>query len=269
MGIKVVRSALLAVVIGWGVSGKALAGAAIGATEPTQLLNNIQLVISYVEQVTTAAENVEQRIQEAENRVRGVLEAPYQIKQRLDDVRDTVRSGLGLAYSLQNLDQVFLDRYKDFDDFMQGYNRIGFSQDIRTWTQTTEDSIKNALEAAGIQMESLEEEENIMNQLYAKAQTTRGREQSLSLANEISAMNTRQMQSLRQLVATDMQIKAAYFQQQTAMTKATEAASGEFYQPTLTPDLWRPVLDNSQTHGFNQPGPAGAGAGGQMWRLNP
>ena len=74
MGIKVVRSALLTVVIGWGVSGKAMAGAAIGATEPTQLLNNIQLVISYVEQVTTAAENVEQRIQEAENRVRGVLE---------------------------------------------------------------------------------------------------------------------------------------------------------------------------------------------------
>ena len=267
MGRKMVRHALGTCVIGLCVAGKAMAGAAIGATEPTQLLNNIQLIISYVEQVTTAAENVEQRIQEAENRVRGVLEPYYNVKQRLDDVRDTVRDGLGLAYSLQNLDQVFLDRYKDFDDFMQGYNRIGFAQDIRVWTQTTEDSIKNALEAAGIQMESLEDEESIMDQLYAKAQTTRGREQSLALANEIAAMNTRQMQSLRQLVATDMQIKAAYYQQETAMMKATEAASGEFYQPTLTVDPWRPILDNSQTHGFDQ-GNGGA-AGGQMWRLNP
>lgn len=219
--------------------------------------------------MTTAAENIEQRIQEAENRVRGVLEPFYNVKQRMDDVRDTVRNGLGLAYSLQNLDQVFLDRYKDFDDFMQGYNQIDFSQDIRTWTETTEDSIKNALEAAGIQMESLEEEELIMDQLYAKAATTRGRDQVLALSNEIASMNVRQMQSLRQLFATDMQIKGAYFQQQIALIKSTEAASAEFYQPTLTPETWDPVLNNSQQHGFENGAGGAAAGGGQMWRLNP
>lgn len=262
MGIKMVRGAL-ACLLSLSVVSHANAGAAIGATEPTQLLNNIQLVISYVEQVTTAAENVEQRVQEAENRVRGVLEPFYNVKQRLDDVRDVVRDGVGLGYSLQNLDQVFLDRYKDFDDFMDGYNQIDFTQDIRNWTQTTEDSIKNALAAAGIQMESLDDEEAIMNQLYAKARTTRGREQSLAVANEIASMNVRQMQSLRQLVATDMQIKAAYYQQQNAMTKATESASAEFYQPTLVPDP-RPVVGDGATHGFEA-----QGAGAPMWRLQP
>jgi len=43
------------------------------------------------------------------------------------------------------------------------------------------------------------------------------------------------MQSLRQLVATDMQIKAAYFQQETTIRQATEAGSSEFYNPTVLP----------------------------------
>lgn len=260
MGRKMVSRILGASIVWVALSGKAMAGAAIGATEPTQLLNNIQLVISYIEQVTTAAENIEQTVQENLNRIPGVTEPFFEVKQVIDDVRDTVRDGLGIAYSLENLDEVFLERYRDFDDFLEGYTQIEFTENIREWTQTTEDSIKNALMGAGIQLETLEEEENIMMQLYAKAQTTEGREQSLSLANEIAAMNVRQMQSLRQLVATDMQIKGAYFQQRTAQTKATEAAASEFYAPTLEPDVWEPTLGDGAEHGFEWNGST------QMWR---
>ena len=215
----------------------AVGGAAIGATEPTQLLNNIQLIISYIEQVTTAAENVEQRIVQAENIVRQGLAPIYDVKAKLDDVRDVVKDGLSLAYSVQNLDQVFTDRYKDFDDFIAGnYDRLTFSEDLRNWTQTTEDSIKSALTAAGVQLESLDEEDAIMRQLHAKAESGgRGHQKALDVANEISVMAAQQMQSLRQLVATDMQIKAAYFQQETAIRQASEAASAEFFSPQLLP----------------------------------
>jgi len=259
MGSKVARITcgfLIATSIYFNAPNRAFAGAAIGATEPTQLLNNIQLVVSYIEQLTTAAENVQQTFMEAENRVRDVAMPFFDAKNRLDNVRDVVKDGLSLAYSVQNLDQVFLDRYKSFDDFMVGYENIDFAQDIRKWTQTTEDSISNALQAAGIQMESLEDEENIMNQLYARAENATGRQRALDIANEISTISVRQMQSLRQLVATDMQIKAAYFQQETAVRKATSAGKEEYYNSTVIADD-PPPLGDGANHGFMTTLPAG------------
>lgn len=251
---KMARSSCLAVMLiagGLSFQSRAYAGAAIGATEPTQLLNNIQLIASYIEQVTTAANNVIQVEQEVANLVRAGIEPFYAVKNRLDDVRDVVKDGLSLAYSLENIDQVFLDKYKNFEDFAQGnYDRVAFVEDIREWTGTTEDSIKNALEAAGLQLESLDEEENIMSQLYAKAQSADGRQQALDVANEVAHIGVRQMQSLRQLVATDMQIKAAYFQQETAIRKMSEAASAEYFDPLVAPPTPLPNLDGGTGWGF-------------------
>lgn len=248
---KVVRGTCVVVLTLSLLAPRAFASAIIGATEPTQWLNNIQLVISYVEQVITKLENIEQRKNLVFNTVRGAIQPYYDVKQRLDTVRDTVKQGVGLAYSLQNLDQVFLTKYKDFDDFMAPtYNQVQYTQDLKTWTQTTKDSIKNALTATGIAMEGLDDEEAIMRQLYAKAQGGgAGRQKAMDVANEIAAINTKQMQSLRQLVATDMQIKAAYFQQETVKSEATAAGKGEFYNPTLSPDEM-PVLGDSASVNF-------------------
>ena len=111
MGSKVARITcgfLIATSIYFNAPNRAFAGAAIGATEPTQLLNNIQLVVSYIEQLTTAAENVQQTFMEAENRVRDVAMPFFDAKNRLDNVRDVVKDGLSLAYSVQNSIRYFL-----------------------------------------------------------------------------------------------------------------------------------------------------------------
>jgi len=247
MGYKMVRSTCLSavLVIVLNAPKPVLAGAAIGATEPTQWLNNIQLVISYIEHAANLAENTQTKLLKIENMARDVIQPIYDVKTTIDGVRDTVKQGLSLAYSVQNLDQVFQDRYKDFDTFMAGnYDRIKWVEDIRQWTETTEDSIESALTAAGIQMESIDDEDQIMQQIYDQINDGgQGHQKALDAANEINMMTAKQLQSLRQLVATDMQIKGAYFQQQTAIRKATEAATSEFYQPTLAPDP-PPVVGN-------------------------
>jgi len=258
MGGKMVRNTCMSalLVVSLQAPNTVTAGAAIGATEPTQWLNNIQLVISYAEHAANTIENIENNILKAENMARDFLSPIYDVKTTLDNVRDTVRDGLGIAYSLQNIDQVFRDRYKSFDDFMAAdYDRIKWSQDIRAWTSTTEDSIKNALEAAGIQMESLDDEDQIMQQLYDKAQSGgKGHQKALDVANEINMMTAKQLQSLRQLVATDMQIKGAFFQQENAIRKATEAAASEYFEPTLTTPEPEPALGNGETFGARSAG---------------
>lgn len=258
MGTKVVRNTCISalLVVSLNTPQVATAGAAIGATEPTQLLNNIQLIASYVEQLENVIQNTRNNVLKVENMARDVLQPIYDVKTTIDDVRDTVSQGLSIAYSVQNLDQVFLDRYKNFDDFMAAdYDRIQWVEDIREWTETTEDSIENALIAAGIQMESIEEEDQIMQQIYDKIDGGgEGHQKALDAANEISMMTAKQMQSLRQLIATDMQIKASYFQQQTAIRKASEAAASEFYEPTLTPPDPAPALGNSRTFGATRAG---------------
>ena len=256
MGIKVVRSTCISALLAISLNTPVMAGAAIGATEPTQWLNNIQLVISYIEHAENLAENAQNNILKVENMARDYLQPIYNVKTTIDDVRDTVKQGLSIAYSVQNLDQVFVDRYKDFDDFMAAdYDRIKWVEDIRQWTETTEDSIESALTAAGIQMESIDQEDQIMQQIYDKIDGGgEGHQKALDAANEISMMTAKQMQSLRQLVATDMQIKGAYYQQQTAIRKATEAAASEYFQPTLTAPDPEPALGNSRVFGATKAG---------------
>ncbi len=248
---KVVRCTCIVALTVSLLAPKAFGSAVIGATEPTQWLNQLNLIASYIEHVTTKLQNIEQTKDAVLNSARGALQPYFDVKQRLDDVRDTVKDGLGIAYSVQNLDQVFLDKYKNFDDFRAlDYDHVKYTEDLKTWTQTTKDSIKNALTATGIAMEGLDDEEVIMQQLYAKARDGgEGRQKAIDVANEIAAINTKQMQSLRQLIATDMQIKAAYFQQETVKDEATAASKGEFYSPQFTPGD-DPILGDSSSQNF-------------------
>ena len=124
------------------------------------------------------------------------------------------------------------DRYKNFDDFLNdNYDDITFAADIADWSTSTQDSIIGALKSAGVNLESLDDEQLIMDQLHAKLGNDRGREQALELSNEIATMQVKQMQSLRTMIGTQMQITSAYYEQQNAIDTAIRAKEMEYYYP--------------------------------------
>ena len=127
-----------------------------------------------------------------------------------------------------------LERYKSFDIFMEeNYQHVDFAADIRQWSETTRDSITKALKAAGIQVNDMDYEEGIMQQMYDNIENAEDRQATLDVANDIAHFNSKQLQSLRQLIATQMQITGSYYEQKNAIETAQQARMLEFMQPTL------------------------------------
>jgi len=123
------------------------AGAAAGgSTEITQLVNMGVLVLDKIKQAQQLIEQIDQTRMKVRNLEKSILAPVYQAKQVIDGVRDTVREGQAIAYSVANLDQVIKDRYKNFDEFLDvNYTEFEFQDDVRDWAQATQDSISNAL----------------------------------------------------------------------------------------------------------------------------
>jgi len=232
-------------------NNEARAGAAAGgATEVTQIVNMVTLFAGELNRIRQVFEAGEQAWKQTEQRVRDVLAPVYAARQTIDAVRDSVNQGQAIAYSLANLDQVIRDRYKSFDDFMlENYRHVDFSGDIRQWSETTRDSISNALQGAGIQLEAIENgEQSTMDAIYVNLQNAEDRQRTLDVANQIGHFNNKQLQSLRQLVATQMQIQAAYFEQQNAIQTVERAKYSEFLNPTLVPAMAETIVGDEPVY---------------------
>ena len=115
-----------------------------GATELTQLANNVELAASYIQ----LAQSYATQLNQYSNMLQNTLNIPNQVwgmvMNELSGVANLVKQGQALAYSAQNIGQQFVNTFKGFQ-FPSGFD---FKTDYKKWSQTTLDSLKGALESA-------------------------------------------------------------------------------------------------------------------------
>jgi P-type conjugative transfer protein TrbJ len=200
------------------VAASAGAARAQYALESTQILNHIELVLQYKEMVVQTSQQLQQLqqiINQYKNMVQNTLNLPLtvwaDVTGQLNSLAGLVRQGEALAYSLSNLDEEFRNRFKGYN-FYLSQNMTGqqFSTQYATWTKQTQDTIRGCMLAGHEQMEGLGDEEADMRRLLELSESSEGRMQALQAGNQITAQMLPQMQKLRQLVTSQMQMQGAY-----------------------------------------------------------
>ena len=131
---------------------------------------------------------------------------------------------MGLAYSMANLDGQFRSRFRGY-----AYNARSYYLDYRDWSQTTLDTIRGTLRAAGLQSQQLQSEQAVLAGLRGMAQSSVGRMEALQVANQIAEQQVQQLMKLRELMLADLQSKQAFQAAQIQRQAASESASEKFF----------------------------------------
>ncbi len=172
----------------------AQAGAVVGATEITQILNNVQLVLSYIEQANQLA----QQIQMYENMLINTATLPSQVWGNvvgdLQQVAEVVKVGQGLAYTMANIDDKFKELYPAVE------NITDFKGQYKKWSQANMDTIRGTIGGLQKQASSLETENGLLEYLRAQSGSAQGQVKALQVGHEIAEQQIQQLQKLRAIM---------------------------------------------------------------------
>jgi P-type conjugative transfer protein TrbJ len=215
-------------------------GAVVGATEPTQIANNIELVASVAkqaQQVSNQLIQIQNQIQAYKNMVTNTLNIPNQIWQNADGLLQqlvgVVNQGQALAFSATNIDSLFKQKYPGYtppQDFGAAYENI---------TNSTLDSVRGALHAANIQSDDFSNEQSALNAIEAQSKSAEGRMQAIQAGNSIAMAQVQQMRKMRALQMAQMQAQSAYISGQAQKDADNKMITEQTLNFTVTP------MDNS------------------------
>ncbi|MCA8270392.1 P-type conjugative transfer protein TrbJ [Burkholderia vietnamiensis] len=192
-------------------------GAVAGATEPTQILNNVQLVLQYAQQV-----------QMVENQLRELATLPGQVwgqaQADLNQLTSIVNVGQQISYTMQNVEQSFKQQYPGYQP---GQN---FTAQFRQWSTNTLDNIRGALNAFGLQSSQFATERSALNAIQAMANSPMGQTQAIQAGAMIASQTVDQLQKLRQLMMAQAQAQNTYMAEQSQTRQAQIGSQQDHFQ---------------------------------------
>lgn len=224
-----IAAALLIIVLFSDMSLRVEAGG-VFATEITQLLNHVQLIHQYLQQV----QMLQNDFVRYANMVQNTRLLPNQlvgpVLQDLNQLARVVEGGQALAYSMSNLNSQFANTFKGYS---KAYNPTAYYQNYANWSQTSLDTTFSTLKAMGLQGQQMQNTQNFLTAMRQRMMTPQGRLDAIQIGTEVSEQQVEQLLMLRQLMILDLQSKQAYQAQQVQNEQAASAGEQAFfgYQP--------------------------------------
>lgn len=188
-----------------------------GATEFTQILNNIELARSYVEQARAAQllfqqyqgmlKNLEQMTPDAQlDAATRKMWSDNNMSAVFADLKRVISGGNELAYSSQNVDAMFRKSNP-------GYGNNGnndYTKSYKDWTDSTLSAVRSSTKAVVTQSEDLQSESQMIDALVNQSKSATGALSAIQAGNAISTVAVNQLQKLRTLQMAQMQTQNAY-----------------------------------------------------------
>lgn len=212
---KFIRVCLLSALLSFSVNSKVNAGAAAGgASEWTQILNNVQLVLSYVKQYDQY-KNMIKRLKNMDINtiVNGDLfyESAYG---ELQELGDLLKQGENLAYSAANIEEAFRNKHESFDEWalkeLSNYDPQLIGKMAKEWDTQTTDSIVAALKHTKLQYDKLGDEKQTIENLKSQSETVEGRLEAIQAATSVAIEQLHQTQKLRASINNLTQMQANF-----------------------------------------------------------
>lgn len=197
-----------------------------------------QQMFGYVEQVNTAlntAEQLQTQIQQYQNMVSQGTSLPNSmfgsIAADLKNVANIYNRSQGLGRQIQDMDSKFNTAFPGFESYLnqaanlaQAPNRDRYEK----WSVQGRDNVKTAMKAADLNTGAFESEDAQLARMVSRSQSAEGRMQAIQAGNEIASQNVQQLQKLRDLLATQINMQGNYMAQQVDRKAAGEATEQQF-----------------------------------------
>ena len=197
---------------------------AVFATEPTQLLNNIQLVISVAKQtqmVLNQVEMIQNQLKSLEKYPQGQWGDVMNVIHQLESV---IEQGQAISYTLENIAEIFKQKYPGYSlpqDYAKAY---------QDWSGTTLDTIRNSLVAAGWQRKNFESESSTLKAINSMSDQAAGEMQAIQAGNQIANQTATQIMLLRKLTMDQLNAQVAYMSYQVNKDAADQAVADHFFK---------------------------------------
>lgn len=231
-----------------GAAGSVQAGTATGAaTEWTQLANNAQLVDlmkssgiqvdNQLTQISQLAEQIQNQLKIYENMLQNTAQLPDhvwgQVESDLNQLRNIVDQGQGIAFSMGNADDVLQQRFQSYADLKTNLpDNATFSSTYQSWSNTNRDTIASSLKAASLTADQFDSEEDTMSSLRSMSETADGQVKALQVGHEIAAQQVAQMQKLRGLASQQMTMMGTWLQTEQTDKDLAQARREKFFGAT-------------------------------------
>ncbi|PRW75221.1 P-type conjugative transfer protein TrbJ [Pseudomonas fluorescens] len=197
-----------------------------------------QQMFEYAEAVNTAlntAEQLQTQIQQYQNMVTQGTGLPStmfgSIAADLKNVANLYTRSQSLGRQIQNMDSQFNTAFPGFRSYLnQAANsaEVPARERYQKWSEQGSDNVKTALEAANLNTSKFESEDAQLARMVARSQSGVGRMQAIQAGNEIASQNVQQLQKLRDLMATQINMQGNYMAQQGDRKAVSEAAEQQF-----------------------------------------
>ncbi|EJP2308814.1 TPA: P-type conjugative transfer protein TrbJ [Salmonella enterica subsp. enterica serovar Senftenberg] len=197
-----------------------------------------QQMFEYAEAVNTQLNTAQQlatQIQQYQNMVTQGLSLPNSmfgsIAADLQSVVNIYTKSQALGRQIQNMDSQFNTQFPGFESYLnQAANSAAVPARDRyqKWSEQGRDNVKTAMEAANLNTGTFESEDAQLARMVSRSQSAAGRMQAIQAGNEIASQNVQQLQKLRDLVATQINMQGNYMAQQGDRRAASEAAEQQF-----------------------------------------
>lgn len=213
-------------------------GIIAGATEFTQIANNIQLALSYVEQAQqtitqfnqykTMLQNLQQMSPgELTGQVVRQLWADQNMNQAFSDLRKIYINGQQMAYTASTVESQFKRAHPGYGQSNGGIT--DFFKAYQGWSDNSLYQLKNATKAVTAQLDSFNTEEGMIYELQNASNSADGQLKAVQAGNQIGVAMVGQMQKLRQLQMAQMQAQNAYTAGQQSKSDAEDSALQQFF----------------------------------------
>ncbi|XJN32419.1 P-type conjugative transfer protein TrbJ [Escherichia coli] len=198
-----------------------------------------QQMFEYAEAVNTQLNTAQQlatQIQQYQNMVTQGLSLPNSmfgsIAVDLQSVANIYTKSQALGRQIQNMDSQFNTQFPGFESYL---NQAANSAEVpardryQKWSEQGRDNVKAAMEAANLNTGTFESEDAQLARMVSRSQSVPlYRMQAIQAGNEIASQNVQQLQKLRDLVATQINMQGNYMAQQGDRRAASEAAEQQF-----------------------------------------
>ena len=201
------------------------------ATEVTQLVNMAQLFLQVAEQIKTYIKLVEQYENMLENSEK-LEELFYDrgIDLFLELAESLVEDGV-ISYSSETIAEDFAQEYPGYEVYAEleasEWTPEMINEKYIEWNEGHQNNVTTALEAVSLQNAEYEGEMELIEAIKVHSATAVGRNGLIQAGNEAAVAQLAQMQKLRQLIMTQIQMQANYIsyeQDKEAAQKGVESA---------------------------------------------
>ena len=226
-------------------AGNANASFIWGATEWTQIANNIQLLLGYIEQVQQTIQQVkmyEAMLKNLETiqpntllqQTARDLWRTKNMSQTLSDLEFMVMGGQRIAFAQSSFESQFKKLHPDYANATKttdGKDKkaADYQQQYADWSDNTNRVVKESLQSSGFQAENLRNEKDLADQLQRASDSAQGQLQAIQAGNQIATAMLSQLQQLRAIEAKQLEAQAVYLGQKNSKEATSDQNMRNYY----------------------------------------